>query len=353
MKELGMPRNIRLEPFDPQTASDALWEKHFALQEALFKELNPEDPPPSRKIQRAFMEDPSPFWHFHRFIAVEAGQERIVASAVLAFETERSPSFQINQQLCHGEIGVHPDRRRRGIGTALLRTLVVEAKGKGKAVLEAGADHASGKQFCQKWGGTVAIEGAENRLKLAEVDWEMLDAWRREGPQRASGVRLEMFQDVPDADIEEYTRLYTETMNQQPLGELEGRAKVTPESRRIAERRRREKGYTWITLISREPDGAISGLTEVLYSPEEPYKIHQDLTGVKEVYRGRGLGKWLKAEMAFYIKEHYPDVQFIATGNATTNAPMLSINQRMGFKQHIAGAAFKFQVEELAQRLGL
>lgn len=352
MKESSMPRNVRIEPFDPRAASEALWGEYFALQEALFREVNPEDPLPSRKIQRAFMEDPSPFWQVHRLVALAAEDQRVIASAALAFETERSPSFEINKHLCHGEIGVHPDLRRQGIGTALLKALVAQAKRQGKTVLEGGADHPSGKQFSQKWGGTLAIEGAENRLKLAEVDWEMLEAWWREGPERAPGVRLEMFQDVPEADIAEYTELYTETNNQQPLGELEGRARITPESRRIAERRR-EKGYTWITLISREPDGAISGLTEVLYSPEEPYKVHQDLTGVKEEYRGRGLGKWLKAEMAFYIREHYPEARFIATGNATTNAPMLSINRRMGFKEHLSGAAFNFQVEELAERLGI
>jgi hypothetical protein len=32
------------------------------------------------------------------------------------------------------------------------------------------------------------------------------------------------------------------------------------------------------------------------------------------------------------IKEDFPDVSTVRTDNATTNAPMLSINERLGFK---------------------
>lgn len=353
MNRMDLPSGIRIEQFDPQAASDDLWERYFEHEEALFKELNPEDPLPSRELRRRTIQDPGPFRRYCRWVAVAEAQEKIVGSAVLVLETEQSPSFSSNQHVAHGEIGIHPDYRRQGIGTAFLKLLVAEAERNRRTVLQTWTAHASGNRFCQKWGGTVAIEGAENRLKLAEVGWDMLDIWRREGPKRAPGVRVERFEDVPDADIEEYAALYTEILNQMPLGEMEDRPRVTPNSRRIDEGRMKDKGYTWVTLISREPDGAISGLTETVYNPQEPHKTEQWLTGVKEEYRSRGLGKWLKAEMAFYIREHYPGARFIVTGNATTNAPMLSINRRMGFKEHLSGTGFKFQANDLAQRLGL
>ena len=45
--------------------------------------------------------------------------------------------------------------------------------------------------------------------------------------------------------------------------------------------------------------------------------------------------------------------QFVATGNADVNAPMLSINRRMGFKRYIGFSMYKFKVNELCHRLGL
>ena len=164
----------------------------------------------------------------------------------------------------------------------------------GRTVIQTGTTHDAGNAFCNHYDGILAMESAENRLQIKDIDWELLHEWKNNGPKRARGVKLELFEVVPEDDIEEYVDLYTETMNQQPLGEIESRARVTPESRRLSEKRMKEKGVEWITLISREPDGKISGLTEILYTNDIPHQISQNLTGVKEEYRGRSLGKWLR-----------------------------------------------------------
>lgn len=75
------------------------------------------------------------------------------------------------------------------------------------------------------------------------------------------------------------------------------------------------------------------------------------MTGVGHKYQGRGLGKWLKAEMIAHLKEIYPDMSEIRTGNATVNAPMLSINRRLGFKTIHDGVTYKIDVDELLEKL--
>jgi GNAT superfamily N-acetyltransferase len=92
-------------------------------------------------------------------------------------------------------------------------------------------------------------------------------------------------------------------------------------------------------------------MTEITYTPQQPHLIEQELTGVRQAYRGRGLGKWLKAEMLFFIRSEYPDARFVDTGNADHNAPMLSINQRMGFENLLSQTFFEFDVGDLSQRL--
>ena len=60
----------------------------------------------------------------------------------------------------------------------------------------------------------------------------------------------------------------------------------------------------------------------------------QGLTGVRDVHRGRGLGKWLKAEMLLRVRRDFPEVRVVSTGNASSNEAMLSINERLGFRTH-------------------
>ena len=101
------------------------------------------------------------------------------------------------------------------------------------------------------------------------------------------------------------------------------------------------KTYKLFTFRTIEPDGKISGLTEIRFSEiNTPELLNQALTGVKSIYRGRGLGKWLKALMLLYIRENLPQAKYFITGNAEHNAPMLSINDRLGFKPYRERDAF-------------
>ena len=89
----------------------------------------------------------------------------------------------------------------------------------------------------------------------------------------------------------------------------------------------------------------------MLYIPERKNMIEQLLTGVKQEHRGRGLGKWLKAVMLLRIKDEFSNVNTITTGNATSNAPMLSINNRLGFKIHKEGITGQMITEDLGKYL--
>ena len=71
---------------------------------------------------------------------------------------------------------------------------------------------------------------------------------------------------------------------------------------------------------------------------------YQFLTGVQENFRGRGLGKWLKAAMLLKLRDEYPDVEVLTTSNATSNEPMLAINQKMGFRMKLESYMFELDV---------
>ena len=184
---------------------------------------------------------------------------------------------------------------------------------------------------------------------IAVGNWDLMEEWKQAGLVKAEkdGITLLSFFECPEEIIKKYMQIYTETFNQQPIGELEGRPKFTPETRRLDEKRLTVKGVEWYSIITKEKDEIISGLTECFYYSQAPHKIDQGLTGVKIEFRGRGLGKWLKAEMILYIKKKFPSLKYISTMNATQNAAMLSINERMGFKELFIRQFFKFKLKEL------
>lgn len=98
-------------------------------------------------------------------------------------------------------------------------------------------------------------------------------------------------------------------MNQQPLGNYDGQILITPESRRSDEKKYKERKLKWYTIITKEKNGTISGLTEMLYHSRTPHKGYQNLTGVKEEYQSRKLGKWLKAHMLMWFYDKYSNIK--------------------------------------------
>ncbi len=77
---------------------------------------------------------------------------------------------------------------------------------------------------------------------------------------------------------------------------------------------------------------ATAGFTEVGYDARVPTIIGQQSTAVVPAHRGRGIGKWIKARMIERVLAEWPAARYVRTGNAYSNAPMLSINDRLGFK---------------------
>ena len=185
-------------------------------------------------------------------------------------------------------------------------------------------------------GARVITERAENRVYMKDVDWDLMEKWTNESAARKEGVTLEFHDSfIPDKDLEEYCRVYTACGTSVPDYQdgYVPTEQISPETRRASEKRWKKHGISCFVFFSREPSGAISGLTECYYVQAKPHAAEQDLTGVLIPNRSRGIGKWLKAAMILYIRDNYPEVKFIETGNANDNASMNAINTAMGYRK--------------------
>jgi mycothiol synthase len=333
-----MNEEFRIIPFDPLTADDALWEQYFDQTEAYYRESNPGEPmlPRAKKKEHSRASEANPYNKIYHFLAL-GPDGRACASAYILAEKPKSPTYAQNKHIgnLHG-LSVLPACRRRGLGTALLRHVAREMAVKEPQFTELMVPSAmeSGHRFLEKKGAVLSLEHGENRLYLKDADWALIERWDAEGAARNPGTAVLSVREIPEADLKDYARAYTETINQQPMGALNLRMEVTPEQIRYGEAKCREKGMLETTIYTREPDGRISGLTETAYLPDLPHVVRQMLTGVRKEYRGRGLGKLLKARMLLHIRRECPGVKYVATGNADSNAPMMAINTALGFKKH-------------------
>jgi len=347
---LSLSKSFSLVEFIPKEASEDLWEAYFNLSEMIFRELNHKGRLPDRALVRRLLTTPSPLYSVKRWMVLEEAK-RAIASAWIFYDTELSPDYDSNKRVCQVSISVAPAYRRKKIATFLLKHLVETARLLLRDTVMAEADNPIGLGFCKHLRGELVHEEVQHRLYMEDVDWQLVEKWLQRGRTKSRDTKVELFQECPDKDLEEFSRIYTEIINQRPTGDMEQTLITTPESRRIEERNLKKKGIEWYTMISREHDGRISGLTDIMYNPEEPHRINQYFTGVLAKYRGRGLAKRLKAEMLVFIKNRFPDAEYLVTSTARTNRPMRSINKELGFQPTKTCFMFRWALPDLEQQV--
>ena len=337
--------------FDPNTISSDIIDSYLDFSNIIFRESEKDDPLPSREIQLKNLKDLHPNHLIFRWFAIlNETKKKVIGSAKLLLLNNKSPNYNETKHFVNMTISVQEGYRRKGIGTRLLEIILQKLKEFDfVTTITTVTTSISGKNFCDKYMGKLVHYSIANKLRIIDVEWPIISLWKNQGLElnEKEGVIIETFESVPDQLLEEYCALYTEIIVQAPRGEMSDKIIVTPESYRLEENHLRNKDIKLYNKITRENDGTISGLTEIEVDKSKPYQVGQRITGVKEKYRKRGLGKWLKADMLFFIKENFPAVKYISTGNADNNAPMLSINNRMGFKQYREIWWYEFNLEEL------
>ena len=345
----------QLIDYDPHNASEEVTNAFLDFLDELFKEENPRDPPYPRDIRLHFIKNPPPGELRIRKLVIDEETSKVVGLLFVLVHKEGSQQYENNKHSAVIQVTFLKNQYdyHKAIDLLKIAVRILEEHEEVTTVDECTVREGEWKMW-ESVGAQLALEGAENRLYLEDANWELIEKWRVEGHQRAKEDNIDLisFQRCPEGIIDDYTSFYTEISRLVPLGEFDFVfGDETPKTRREKEERFQKLEYEWYTLVTKEVNGEISGLTEIFYHRGRPHKVDQELTGVKTEYRERGLGKWLKAEMLVFIKNTFPDVKYVITGNADMNAPMLSINERMGFREYLKEKCYTIKLVDLVDKI--
>jgi GNAT superfamily N-acetyltransferase len=235
---------------------------------------------------------------------------------------------------------VHPDERRRGVGTALEQHVseVAHAEQRPTVIGEATVpaderdDHAY-RRFAEARGYSLANVEIARVLDLP-IDEQQLDEWAAEAKPHHDGYRFETFDGpTPDDLIESFCKLLGLLGAEAPTGDLDFEEEVvTVESVRVREKMLDEQGRTAYTTLAVDDKGEAVADSVLAFSRDDPQNAMQWATLVRSDHRGHRLGLAVKVRNLRALQAAHPETRHIWTQNSEVNAQMVAINEKLGFK---------------------
>ena len=249
-------------------------------------------------------------------------------------------------------IAVHPQYRRRGAGTAIVERMAGVARADGRRTLNTivdvpvatTADHAS-SSFGPAVGFVPTLSGNTRHLRLP-VDPRRLEELRAtvSAARDAAAYRVISFETPwPREYLEDECALLQVMSTDEPAGDDDREAEVWDEQRlREGEELRTARGVRTLAAVAQHAaSGRLVAMTEILVADDVPQQAWQEITVVHPAHRGHRLGLAVKLANLGLLAERAPNVELIVTGNASVNAPMIAVNELMGYE--IAGNGMFWQ----------
>lgn len=257
----------------------------------------------------------------------------------IAFHRHRPPSSPSRHWLADGgvavlhlhgsratflELCVHPERRRRGIGSALLAAVVEAAPQLGVEMLFAEHSTRAGAAFAARHG---FVDGKRVVRSLLDLRAAVLPQ-----PAPPDGFRMATWLGrVPEEHLAAYVRGRA-AMDDAPDPEGMELPSATAEQVRGWEEALARRGREMRVTAVLDPEGEVASFTEVRLTPGSSLCTTED-TGTVAEHRGKGLARAAKLESLRRLRGDRPEVEVVSTQNAEENAVMLGLNESLGFRR--------------------
>lgn len=240
---------------------------------------------------------------------------------------------------------VHPDHRRRGVGSALLEHAFTTARelGRTKVGIDGWDSSDAPAAFAARHGFTWASQAINRRQVLSEVDRADVRRMYVDAAAAAHDYELVRIEGrTPDELLDQVAEMVA-AINDAPLDELDLEDEVFPPERvRRYEETQALNGNRVYRLVARHREtGALAGHTVVAVEAERPAIGAQHDTSVVRAHRGHRLGLLLKAGMVLWLAEAEPTLETVDTWNAESNDHMIAVNEQLGYR--VLGRGVQYQ----------
>lgn len=257
--------------------------------------------------------------HLWRVVAEDSAGRVVGAGALMQWPGMFHPHRY------HADVLVRPQDRGRGAGRALAAALEAHLweRGAREVLATSREDCPEGLAFLSRRGFEDHMRYFASALSLAAFD----PAGAGRLPE---GLRLCSLPDLVAGVGEEaawraYFDVYSDVRADVPRA---GEA-TPPDFGHF--RRQAEDGRFWPqgVLFAVTQGGEVAALTELYADATDPTRLQTGLTGTRREWRRRGVALALKLTALNLAHDH--GAQSVWTDNASSNAPMLGLNDRLGF----------------------
>lgn len=291
---------------------------------------------------------PTPYGRELRFVAEVDGAVVGRGYAGLPLSEELDKAF-VN-------VWVHPLHRRRGVGTALLRTIARATRDGGRTRVQAWALSAGSPGHpavaARTGAGSVPADDPSTRFAVAhgfalhQVERvSRLDVSAERGRLRPAldtteEVAAPAYRTVtwrgfaPQERLEELAWIWSRMSTDAPHGDIAVEEQVWDADRVVAAEQRLapEDRYLLTAAAEHVASGRLVALTSLSVPHDRGRAAQQDITLVTREHRGHRLGTLVKAANLLQLVELAPEVPAVYTWNAEENHPMLVVNELLGFQ---------------------
>lgn len=204
---------------------------------------------------------------------------------------------------------VRPERRRRGVGSALLHALAGHCTGLGLPALRASVDDPGSLAFADHFGFVEVDRQVEQLRTIGDEP---------PPPPPPAGVEVVLLEERP-----ELWSACFDTFGRQALSDF---AVYQPLEISASQ---------WDTSWRAEPmflalrEGEVIGCAGLEVDTDVPTRAENALTAVRRDWRGRGVASHLKRRTLRWAADH--GIREVYTWTQAGNAPMLRLNEHLGY----------------------